>query len=64
MLDSEATDEQEAFFKSHIEECMVCFGHYNIEVQLRQLIKTKINHKPIPEELAKQIRLKIIGRRV
>jgi len=61
MLDNEASDDQEAFFNAHIEKCMVCFAHYNIEIQFRQLIKTKVNHQPIPEELAQEIRLKIIG---
>ena len=61
MLDNEATENQEAFFNSHIEKCMVCFAHYNIECQIRQLIKTKTDHKPIPEELASQIRNRIIN---
>lgn len=61
MLDNEATVDQEAFFNSHIEKCMVCFAHYNIEKQLRQLIKTKVNHKAIPQELASEIRDRIIS---
>jgi len=61
MLDNEATKEQEAFFNAHIEKCMVCFAHYNMERQLRLLIKTKVNHRPIPRNLAEDIRLKIIG---
>ncbi len=61
MLDNEATEEQEAYFNDHIQKCMVCFAHYNIERQLRDLIKTKVCHKPIPKELASEIRHKIIG---
>lgn len=61
ILDNEATREQEVFFNEHIQKCSVCFAHYNIELQLRQLIKTKVNHKPIPQQLAEEIRLKIIG---
>ena len=61
MLDSEATKEQEAFFHDHIEKCKVCFAHYNIEKQLRLLIKTKVNQKPIPSELVSEIRNQIIG---
>ena len=60
-LDNEASEDQEAFFNTHIGKCMICFAHYNIELQLRRLIKTKVNHRPIPEELAQEIRLKIIG---
>lgn len=61
ILDNEATENQEAFFNAHIEGCMVCFAHYNIEKQLRQLIKTKVNHKPIPQELVSEIRDRIIS---
>jgi len=61
MLDNEATPEQEAFFNSHIKNCMICFAHFNIEKQLRKLIKTKVNRKPIPEELASQIRDNIMS---
>lgn len=61
MLDNEATEDQEVFFYDHIEKCKSCFAHYNIEKQLRQLIKTKVNHKPIPNELSAEIRDRIIG---
>jgi len=61
MLDNEATKEQEAFFHDHIVKCKVCFAHYNIEKQLRLLIKTKVNQKPIPSELVSEIRNQIIG---
>ena len=61
MLDNEATEAEQAFFNAHVEKCMICFAHYNIERQLRQLIKTKVDHEPIPQKLADEIRLKIIG---
>ena len=61
MLDNEATEDQEAFFHAHIENCMVCFAHYNMEKQLRQLIKTKVAQQTIPKELAASIRNNIIG---
>ena len=60
ILDNEATTSQEEFFNSHIEKCMVCFAHYNVEVQIRQLLKTKLNHLPVPGSLAKEIRSKIV----
>ena len=61
ILDEEATKDQEDFFYAHIEKCIVCFSHYNIERQLRQLIKSKVNQKQFPAELASEIRNKIIG---
>ncbi|MDE0471186.1 MAG: hypothetical protein OXH57_04545 [Ekhidna sp.] len=60
VLDNEASDDQRALFNLHIKECAVCFAHYNIELQLRQLIKTKVSYKLIPEELAQEIRSRVI----
>lgn len=60
MLDNEATPNQEDFFNSHIEKCMVCFAHYNVEKQIRELLKTKLNNKAIPSSLAEDIRSKIV----
>lgn len=60
ILDNEATDDQEAFFNAHIEKCMVCFAHYNVERQIRQLLKTKLNHHPVPSALANEIRNRIV----
>lgn len=61
MLDNEATKEQEEFFLSHIEKCIVCFSHYNVEKQIRELIKTKVSRQQVPDVLAEQIRSKIIS---
>jgi len=61
ILDNEASSDQESFFHAHIEKCMVCFGHYNVEKQIRQLLKTKLNKQPVPVTLATEIRNKIIG---
>ena len=61
LLDNEASEAQEDFFYRHIASCIVCFANYNIEKELRQLIKRKVNRKSIPGELASQIRSQIIG---
>jgi len=61
ILDNEASADQEAFFNAHIEKCMVCFAHYNVERQIRQLIRTKVNHQSVPSALAEEIRGKIIS---
>lgn len=61
LLDNEASKEEESFFYAHIEKCMVCFAHYNLERQLRLLVKTKISRQPIPDQLASEIRNKIIS---
>lgn len=62
MLDSEASQEQEDYFYSHIDSCIVCFSNYNIEKQIRQLLKTKLSKQKVPDALANEIRYKIMPR--
>lgn len=61
ILDNEASHEEESFFYGHIEKCMICFGHYNLECQIRQLLKTKIAREPVPSNLFSEIKSNIIG---
>jgi len=61
MLDNEATAEQEEYFKHHVENCVVCFSHFNVERQIRQLLKSNIKSQPIPSDLAEAIRNKIVS---
>ena len=60
ILDDEATREQEDFFYAHIEKCIVCFSHYNVEKQIRELLKRKLQKKTVPSELSSEIRNKIV----
>lgn len=60
MLDNEATPEQEAFFLDHIQNCMVCFAHCNSEKQIRQLIRSKLNNKTVPQSLVDEIRKRTV----
>ena len=60
VLDGEASAEEEEYFFSHIESCMICFAHFNVEKKIRELIKRKLNKKNIPIELVTDIRNKIV----
>lgn len=60
ILDDEVTKEEEEFFYSHIDGCIVCFSHYNLEKQMRELLRRKLQKKSVPSELAVEIRNKII----
>ena len=60
ILDDEVDKEQEIFFYSHIEKCMVCFSHYNVEKQIRELLKRKLQKTKVPPELASDIRNQIV----
>ncbi len=59
MLDNEASEEEEGYLHTHIEKCMVCFEQYEVEKQIRVLLKTKLDQKPLPSGLAESIKEKI-----
>jgi anti-sigma factor (TIGR02949 family) len=60
ILDGEASSEQkEHFLKTHLEECMPCYRNYNLEMAIRQLLKTKCSSHA-PQELVDDIRKKVI----
>ena len=64
MLDNEASPEDEAFLMTHIEQCACCLKEYELEQQLRTMIKAKMDKKEVPEDLAKSIRNKILQSRL
>jgi anti-sigma factor (TIGR02949 family) len=59
MLDSEASKDQEEYLNEHVEGCMTCFEHYEVEKQIRILLQTRIEHKQVPSDLASSIRSKV-----
>lgn len=59
MIDGEATNEQEVFFKKHIDECIPCLDSYNVEKSVKEFLQKKIENKPIPSTLIENIKNKI-----
>ncbi|MEQ8583715.1 MAG: anti-sigma factor [Marinoscillum sp.] len=59
MLDNEATEEQEIYLKNHIHKCMVCFEQYEVEKQIRELLRSKLTNQKVPADLAQAIRNKV-----
>ena len=60
MLDNEATQEEEEYLNSHIDSCIICFEQYNLEKEIKELLKTKVDKQKVPGELVTSIRNKII----
>jgi anti-sigma factor (TIGR02949 family) len=59
ILDGEASPEQkDHFLKQHLEECMPCYQNYNLEVAIRQLLKTKCSQHA-PQDLVDSIKKKV-----
>ncbi len=59
ILDNEASGEEEEYFNEHVEKCIFCFEQYQVEKQIRELLRTKLAHKTVPSGLAQTIRLKV-----
>ncbi|MFT6852195.1 MAG: mycothiol system anti-sigma-R factor [Cyclobacteriaceae bacterium] len=59
MLDNEASPQQTTYVSEHIHECMLCFEQYEVEKQIRELIKKKLANVSVPQGLADEIKAKI-----
>lgn len=59
MLDNEASQEEETYLHRHFDNCRVCFEHYEVEKQIRELLKTKLANQPVPADLAETIRIRV-----
>ena len=59
ILDDESTPEEEREYFEHIQKCWTCYKNYNLETAIRELIRTKIERKQVPADLAEKIRNEI-----
>ena len=59
ILDNESTEEKQQMYYKHLDGCWTCFKNYNLEKSIRQLIKTKIENKPVPDGLLEKIQAEI-----
>ena len=56
ILDEESTPEEAKAYYDHIEECWTCYKNYNLEKNIRTLIRQKLERKPVPEDLVDKIK--------
>jgi len=59
ILDGDATPEQQTKFKEHMEGCMPCYKEYNLEMMIKELLKTKCCGQCAPPELVERIKSSI-----
>lgn len=59
ILDGEATPEQKDYFKQHMDHCLPCYKSYNLDMALKELLKTKCCGGAAPDDLVAQIKAKI-----
>ena len=59
ILDGEVSSQQkEHFLKDHLEQCMPCYKNYNLEVAIRELLRTKCTQHA-PQDLVESIKKKV-----
>jgi mycothiol system anti-sigma-R factor len=59
ILDGEASNEQQDYFRSHMDLCGPCFKSYNLNMSIKELIKTRCCGDPVPQGLVEQIKMQI-----
>jgi mycothiol system anti-sigma-R factor len=59
ILDGQATQDQHAYFKQHMDHCMPCFKNYELDMAIKELLKTKCCGGEAPTELVSKIRTQI-----
>jgi mycothiol system anti-sigma-R factor len=59
ILDGEATDEQTKYFAQHMDICLPCFKGYELDMTIKQLVKSKCCGDGAPSDLIEQIRITI-----
>ncbi|WP_236612863.1 anti-sigma factor [Cesiribacter andamanensis] len=59
VLDGEASDTEKHYYMHHIEECMPCYRSFNIETEIRNILRSKLEKKHVPLDLVSSIRSKV-----
>ncbi|MCW5912270.1 MAG: mycothiol system anti-sigma-R factor [Cyclobacteriaceae bacterium] len=59
IIDGEATDEQQEYFKSHMDRCLPCFKSYDLDMAIKRLLKSRCCGGDAPADLVEQIKLQI-----
>lgn len=60
ILDNEASPEDEAALNDHLSSCTCCLHEYELEQQVRCMIKAKSEKRELPADLENSIRKKIL----
>ncbi len=56
ILDDQATPDQREYFKSHMDHCMPCFKSYQLDMAIKELLKSKCCGGDAPIELVHKIK--------
>lgn len=59
ILDGNANEEQQKYFKKHMDECMPCYKTHELDMQIKQLIKSKCSGNHVPADLVEKIKSQV-----
>ncbi|HMR55758.1 MAG TPA: mycothiol system anti-sigma-R factor [Cyclobacteriaceae bacterium] len=59
IIDGEANDEQQEYFKNHMDRCLPCFKSYDLDMAIKRLLKSKCCGGEAPVDLMEQIKTQI-----
>ncbi len=59
ITDGEASQEEERQFRKHVDECLPCYESFNLEQSIKEMLQTKLEKKPVPDDLIQSIKQKI-----
>ena len=59
ILDDESSEAEQEKYYEHLDQCWKCFQNYHLEKEIRELIKSKIESKQVPEDLILKIQTEI-----
>lgn len=59
MLDGESNSDQDEFVRSHLTNCSSCLNEYEVEKQVRYMLKVKLSPINTPKTLADKLKAKI-----
>ncbi len=59
VLDGQATDEQVAYWKTHLGLCQPCYEKYQVDQAIKEAIKSECCCSKIPQEVIEQLKARI-----
>jgi mycothiol system anti-sigma-R factor len=59
MLDREVTSEQQEYFNQHLDNCLPCYKTYDLEMTIKELLKSKCCGGDVPSDLIQGIQAQI-----
>lgn len=60
VIDGEASPQEVTYLRRHLKMCLKCLDRYNIDNEIKQMLKLKLAKIEVPAGLAETIRSKLI----